>query len=72
MENTTGVLTRENVETLDGAEVWYLISVTAVAMATTTIISIVTRDGRRYGSRIRRVNWVERLAGDKATAWGGE
>ena len=55
-ENTTGVLTREKAETMDGVEVWYLISVMAVATATNTIISMVTRDSRRYKSRIRGVN----------------
>ena len=49
-ENTTGVLTREKAEMLDGPEVWYLISIPAVATATTTIISITTRDSRRYRS----------------------
>ena len=58
-----GVLTREKAETLDGVEVWYLISVMAVAMSTTTIISIATRDIKRYGSRIQGVNWNQRLAG---------
>ena len=71
-ENTTGVLTREKAEMLDGPEVWYLISIPAVATATTTIISITTRDSRRYRSRIRGANWIQRVAGVKATAWGGE
>ena len=60
----------EKAETLDGAEIWYLISVMAFATAITNIIYIVTRDIRYYGSRIRGFNRAQRLTGGKTTAWG--